>query len=165
MSWDPTDTATSNGPKRANDIDDGRLLAIDLGLRCGFAVYNADGDLLAYRSTHFPSVSTIRKASYKLLARWPRLTHIVVEGDREIGEIWHKLADKRGIHFQRVSPETWRAGLLTPTERSNTANAKAAARRIARDLIAHSPAPMPKSRMTHDVCEAILIGKWACGQH
>ncbi len=159
MSWDPLPRGTN---RRAPDAArDGRILAIDLGLKCGFAVFDGDGALLAYHSTRFPSTAMIKKAGWKVLMRWPNLERIVVEGDPEIAAIWHKLATKRGIAFEGVKPETWREALLKPSERKDGGSAKKAAGRIARKLIKASAAPSPKGRMTSDVCEAILIGLWA----
>ncbi len=39
-----------------------RLLAVDLGVRCGLAVFGADGRLLSYRSTNFGSVARMKNA-------------------------------------------------------------------------------------------------------
>ena len=159
MDYDP---AAATAPKQAPDpARDGRILAIDLGLKCGFAVFDDGGALLAYRSTRFPSAATIKKAGWKVLMRWPNLRLLVVEGDPELAAIWRKLAAKRGIACEGVSPETWRAALLKPSERRDGGSAKKAAARIAREIIAASDAPAPKGRMTSDVCEAILIGRWA----
>ncbi len=137
------------------------LLAIDLGLRCGFAAFDEDGDLVGYHSTHFPRPSMLRATAWKVLMRWPNLRRIVVEGDPSYAALWQKLADKRGIAFSIVRPETWRARMLKPRQCVSGQAAKQAARNLSRRIIAASTAPRPKGPMTTDVCEAIVIGAWA----
>ncbi len=138
------------------------LLAIDLGLRCGFAVFEVDGELLSYRSTHFPNRKALKDAAWGILKDIPNLVHVIVEGDKNLAEIWRKAAEKQGMSFEIVPPEVWRADMLTKNQRGDAQTAKANADRIALEIIEESDtAPAPKVELTNDVCEAILIGAWA----
>ena len=144
-------TAHSNPP---------RLLAVDLGLRSGLAQYGADGRLLGYRSTHFGSLQRLKKGVPGIFRTLESVTHVVVEGDRRLGEIWQRHAQNRGADFRFVSPETWRGELLLPRQQKNRRVAKGSADSLARDVIAWSGLPRPTS-LRHDAAEAILIGLWA----
>ena len=144
------EAASSAGPS---------LLAVDLGLRSGLAVYARDGRLVRYRSTHFPTVGALKKALPRVIDEAPGLAWLVCEGDRHYASIWARLAEKRGARVLWASAERWRPVLLTPAERTDGAQAKASAERLARQVIAVSGARRPTS-LTHDVAEAILIGLW-----
>ena len=153
MVWSPMPQGESG--RAVDPARDGRLLAIDLGLRCGLSVFSDDGQLLAYRSTHFLNPATLRKVAWKVLAAWPNLTRIVVEGDRELAEVWGKLATKRSIQFTTVTPQQWRADVLKPSDRRNGQDAKVAARKC-RGL-GESPLGLGAPRVSNDVRMAILI--------
>ncbi len=135
------------------------LLAVDLGLRTGLAVYGRDGRLLRYRSTRFPSVGALKCALPRVMDEAPAIAWLVCEGDQHLAAIWSKLADKRGARVLWTSAERWRTALLEPTERQDAERAKEAAGRLARRVIAQAGARRPTS-LTHDVAEAILIGLW-----
>lgn len=137
------------------------LLAIDLGLKAGFAVYDERGELIAYRSTRFPSTAAMKKASWGILREVEGLTAVVVEGDRNLAAIWRKVAEKQGVAIRSVAPEVWRAELLLPRERRSSADAKKAAFVLADAVIRDSDVPAPTGDLTSDVAEAVLIGLWA----
>lgn len=140
------------------------VLAIDLGLRTGFA-YFVDGELQSYRSTHFPNKATLKNSVWNLLKEYDGLESVVVEGDAALATIWEKVATKQGVFFARVAPETWRADVLTPNEASSSKTAKRAADEHARKLIAESEAPNPTGDLMSDVAEAIMIGWWFVNFH
>lgn len=135
------------------------LLAIDLGLRCGFATYNAEGRLLRYRSTNFGSKRRLRDAAWAVLRDEAPLAYLVLEGDRGLAEIWQKAATRQGAETLQVPPERWRQALLLDRQQRSGADAKAAADHVAREVIAWSGAPAPTT-LRHDAAEAILIGLW-----
>jgi hypothetical protein len=144
-------------PQAAEDV---RLLAIDLGLRCGWAAFDESGRLLAYGSRHYGNRSALRKAIPKILGAYPRLARLVVEGGGELYVPWEKDAARRGIAVRQVASEEWRKSLLKPYERGSGVDAKEAADGLARDVIERSGAKRPTS-LRHDAAEAILIGVWA----
>jgi hypothetical protein len=139
-----------------------RLLAIDLGLRCGWAAFDPSGRLLGYGSRHFGTRSSLRRAVPQILDQYPQLTTLVIEGGGDLYPPWHKEALRRRIQVRQVMGEVWRVGMLKPSARKTGQDAKAAAGRVARDLIGRSPAKRPTS-LRHDAAEAILLGAWASG--
>ena len=92
------------------------LLAIDLGLRCGLALYGRDGRLVRFSSRRFASITTLKRAAWSVLAELPPLEVVVVEGDRALGEVWLKAVEKRGAEGRFVRPEQWRGALLYARE-------------------------------------------------
>ncbi len=142
------------------DAQNVRLLAIDLGLRCGWAAFDDAGRLLGYGSRHYGNRSALRKAIPPILAAYPHLARLVVEGGGELYIPWEKEAARRGIAVVQVASEEWRKTLLKPYERGSGVQAKAAADGLARDVIERSGAKRPTS-LRHDAAEAILVGVWA----
>ncbi|HVR83649.1 MAG TPA: hypothetical protein VMU54_05010 [Planctomycetota bacterium] len=137
-----------------------RLLAIDLGLRLGWAAFSASGRLLGYGSRHFGNRAAFRKAIPNILARYPGLEHLVVEGGGDLFVPWEKEGLRRGLRVRQVMGKEWRRTMLTPSQRRNGPEAKAAADRMARSLIHQSGAKRPTS-LRHDAAEAVLVGAWA----
>jgi hypothetical protein len=135
------------------------LLAIDLGLRCGMALYDGQGRLVWYRSQHFGSLPQLRRAAARTLGETADLTWLISEGDYSLAAIWERVAMRQGVRVQRVSAEAWRETLLYPRERRDAADAKKNAEILARRVIAWSGAPTPTA-LKHDAAEAILIGMW-----
>ena len=144
-------------PHAAKEV---RLLAIDLGLRCGWAGFDDTGRLLGYGSRHYGNRSALRKAIPQILGEYPHLQRLVVEGGGELTIPWQKEAARRGIAVRQVASEEWRKSLLKPKERQSGEAAKAAADKVARDVIERSGAKRPTS-LRHDAAEAILVGVWA----
>ena len=142
------------------DMPPPTLLAVDLGLRSGLALYGSDGRLINYRSTHFGSLKRLKKGIPGIFRSLESVRHVVAEGDRNLGEIWQKNARTQGALFQLVSPEKWRSELLLPRNQKNRKVAKYAADILARKVIAWSELRRPTS-LRHDAAEAILIGLWA----
>jgi hypothetical protein len=136
------------------------LLAVDLGLRCGWAAFDESGRLLAYGSRHYGNRSALRKAIPQILGAYPRLARLVVEGGGELYIPWEKEAARRGIAVRQVASEEWRKAILKPYEQRSGVDAKAAAEGLAREVIERSGAKRPTS-LRHDAAEAILVGVWA----
>jgi hypothetical protein len=124
------------------------------------AWFGENGELLGYRSTNFGSLPRLKKAVPGILAGFGDLQLLVVEGPKPFDEIWLKVAAKRGLHCERVDVETWRRAVLSSSEQTSGAKAKAAALEKARAIIRQSGAALPTS-LNHDVAEAVLIGTWA----
>ena len=137
-----------------------RLLAVDLGLRCGWATFDGDGRLIAYGSRHFGSRATLRKAVPQILAGYPSLRLLVVEGGGDLLIPWEREAARRGVALKQVMGEDWRKEILLPWQRRTGRDAKAAADGVAREVIERSGAKRPTS-LRHDAAEAILVGTWA----
>lgn len=135
------------------------LLAIDAGLRTGFALYGSDGRLCWYRSQHFGNMEKLKRGAYGILKNIGDLHWLIIEGSGDIGDVWLYEAKKMNIITKTVSAETWRRKLLYIRERRNGAQAKKYADGIARQVITWSEISAPTS-LHADTAEAILIGLW-----
>lgn len=136
------------------------LLAVDMGLRTGLALYGPDGRLKRYRSKHFASRNDLRRGISSMLRDFPPLGWIWLEGGGEIAEVWQKHAERKGIVYQQVQAEDWRPSMMLPRQQRNGELAKREADGIARKIIEWSGASRPKSDLKHDVAEAILLGMY-----
>lgn len=148
-------------------------MAVDLGLRTGICVWRRGGTssafVVSYRSTHVGSRAALRSLARGIIGQHPELTAVVVEGDRQMGEMWHRTATRQGARALDVSPERWRSVLLQPRERRPAATAKATAVRRADEVIRWSrtnggreAAANPTGPLRHDTADAVMIGLWAC---
>lgn len=135
------------------------LLAVDLGLRTGLALYGDDGRLQWYRSQHYGTRSQLKRGVYGLVKELSDLTWIVVEGGGPLAEIWLREAERRGIKAHQIQAGVWRQRLLFDREHRHSAQAKQTANDFARRVIDWAGAPRPTS-LRHDAAEAILIGLW-----
>lgn len=135
------------------------LLAVDLGLRTGLALFGGDGRLLWYRSTNFGSMARLKRGAFAVLNGIPDLGWMVLEGGGAVAEVWMREADRRRVVVRRISAERWRREFLYVREQRSGKLAKRNADELARRVIEWSGAPRPTS-LRHDAAEAILIGLW-----
>ena len=135
------------------------LLAVDLGLRTGLALYGQDGRLHWYRSHNFGTPARLRRGVRGVLEAIPHLTWLVLEGGGPLAEMWKREAARRHIAVRQISAETWRRQLLYPRQQRSGTQAKDSADELARRVIAWSQARRPTS-LRMDTAEAILIGLW-----
>ncbi len=135
------------------------LLAVDVGLRIGLALYGRDGRLVWYRSQHFGTHRTLRRGVRGVLDAVPDLGELVLEGGGPPAVIWEQEAGRRGLPVRRISAEQWRRVFLYPREQRTGPQAKRHAGEMARRVIAWSGARRPTS-LRHDAAEAILLGMW-----
>jgi len=133
------------------------LLAVDLGLKAGLALYGEEGRLRWYRSTNFGTMTKLKAGLRTVIAQAGPLAWLYAEGDRHQFELWAKEATRIGASVRHVAPETWRPSLLWARERRSGVDAKESADRLAREVIRWSSAKEPTS-LRHDAAEAILIG-------
>ncbi|CAN5886612.1 hypothetical protein BH23PLA1_BH23PLA1_32740 [soil metagenome] len=133
------------------------LLAVDLGLRTGLALFGRDARLQWYRSQHFGTRTALRRGVHGLLDSLPNLDRIVLEGGGPIAEIWTRDADRRGVAVLRIAAEDWRNRLLDTGRLKRRDDPKQGADDLARRVIEWSGAARPTS-LRHDAAEAILIG-------
>jgi hypothetical protein len=137
------------------------LLAVDLGLRSGMALYGADGRLLRYWSHNFGSITRLRAGAARLLYEHSGLVWLAIEGGGTTAEAWAREATRRALPLIQIDAETWRGALLLEREQRSGSVAKQHADTLARRVIAWSGAAKPTS-LRHDAAEAILLGLWAC---
>jgi hypothetical protein len=137
----------------------GSLLAVDLGLRTGLALYGSDAHLVWYRSQHYGTRTSLRRGVHGLLDACPDVTHLVLEGGGPIADIWVRDAQRRGLSVRQIAAEDWRGRFLDPKDQRGRDRSKLTADVLARRIIEWSGAPRPTS-LRHDAAEAILIGLW-----
>jgi len=135
------------------------LLAVDLGLKTGLALYGGDGTLRWYRSKNFGTTTRLKRAVHSILSEIPEAAILVIEGGGGIAEIWEHEAGKLGIAVRRITAEDWRKTILFSREQRTGAMAKESAARLADAVIAWSGLRRPTAPR-HDAAEAILIGLW-----
>jgi len=129
------------------------VLAVDLGLKSGVALYSSQGKLLRYQQFLFQN-ERLQEAFSHLLEEWeiwaneesysdgtvnrpPKRTirYIAIEGgDPSMLEKWAEAASDETKLLQ-VSPHEWRSNLLTSKEQFSGKDAKAASRLIARQVV------------------------------
>ena len=135
------------------------LLAVDVGVRTGLAVYRDDGRLIWYRSRNFGAAVRLKRAIPALLHEAFNPTYVVLEGGGPLAEHWSTAAERHGAHVRRVSAEGWRSMFLLSRDQRSGEQAKRMADGIARRVVEWSEASRPPS-LRHDAAEAILIGLW-----
>lgn len=134
------------------------LLAVDMGLRTGLALFGPTGRLERYRSKHFASLSELRRGIGSILREMPPLGWIWLEGGGDVAEVWRKHAERRKIQYHQVQAEDWRPTVMLPRQQRSGEQAKREADAIARGIIDWSGAQKPKGELRHDAAEAILLG-------
>lgn len=138
----------------------GSLLAVDLGLKTGLALYNEQGRLCWYRSKNFGTATSLKRGVNTLLKSIPDLSFLVIEGGGTLALIWEREAKRRDIPVIQIRAEQWREKLLYPREQMTGLLAKHYADDQARKIINWSGTTRPSS-LRHDTAEAIMIGLWA----
>jgi hypothetical protein len=136
------------------------LLAVDVGLRAGLALYSEEGRLRWYRSHNFGSASRLRRGAFSIVQEIPDLALLALEGGGPLANSWLAEAERRGVRTLQVGAETWRERLLLAREQRSGEQAKQRADDLARRIIAWSAASRPTS-LRHDAAEAIALGLWA----
>ena len=136
-----------------------RLLAVDLGLHIGLALFGDDGRLLWHRSRHFGSTSSLRDGVRTLLGEIGPLGWLVLEGGDRFGNLWRREGERRGATVLQISAEVWRRELLLDRDQRQGNQAKDSSIALARRVIAWSGARNPPA-LRHDSAEAILVGLW-----
>lgn len=140
------------------------LLAVDLGVRTGFACFSNAPSLRWYQSANFGNAARMRKAIPAILGRWPDLAFLVIEGGGDLARPWVKEAGIRGLEVRIVSAEEWRKDILYPRQQRSGVQAKQNALTLARTVIDQLGASKPATPLQDDVAEAILCGYWAIGK-
>ena len=135
------------------------LLAVDLGLRMGWAQYGANGRLLHYGAHNFGARKRLRNGCKWLLNRFPGTQWLVLEGGDASSRVWKAEAERRKIQTLHVGAETWREVLLPSGSPQPGAVAKGRADTLARSIIGWSEAKRPTT-LRHDAAEAICLGLW-----
>ena len=136
-----------------------RLVAVDLGVRTGIAVFGGDGRLVSVGSRNLGSRGRLRQVATALRRELERVDALVLEGDRSLAPAWRGVFEPRGTEVVLVEAERWRRALLHPRERRDARTAKASAQGLA-DIAVSALSAHPVGRLRHDAAEAVLIGVW-----
>ena len=134
-----------------------RLLAVDVGLRTGLAMFAEPAQLLWYRSQHLGDPAKLKKMVGRLLREPPRPTHLYLEGGSRLAEIWKREAGSLAIAVHQVQAEAWRQRLFYMRQQGRRALVKHEAGKLARQVITACGGKKPTS-LRHDAAEAILTG-------
>lgn len=135
------------------------LLAVDMGLKTGLALYEKTGRLVWYRSHNYGTTERLKHDIPRILDSIQGLTALVIEGGGNLANVWQKEGERKGVQVIRIGAERWRPVFLYSREQKSGADAKRHAGELARTVIAWSGAKKPTS-LRHDAAEAILIGLW-----
>lgn len=136
------------------------LLAVDVGLYTGLALFNRNAQLLWYRSHHPAGAPQLKRLVAKQLRTPPRPTHIYYEGGGPLAAIWEKEAVALSLMPVQVQAQQWRQRLFHARQHSSSAVAKREALLMAHKTI-HTLGGKKPTSLRHDTAEAILIGVYA----
>ncbi len=145
----------------------GGVLAVDLGLRLGLALWDDQGALHWARSQHFGSRDAMRRGAWAIIRDAGPLTALALEGDRALGEVWERAARKQWpqVIVLKTGARGWREAMMTPSQLSLTsAKLKALAGQLAREAWRDHGASKGPTALRHDAAEAVLLGLWALRQ-
>jgi len=134
------------------------LLAIDLGVKAGLAMYSSGGKLLWYRSQNYGSKSRLKIAIPNLLAE-ENLRYLVIEGGGPLLKMWKQEVERKNIEIITTMADDWRKDILLNREQRSGKDAKQNAITYAHQVINHM-AENRATSLTDDAAEAILIGLW-----
>jgi Icc-related predicted phosphoesterase len=137
------------------------LLAVDLGLRTGTAVFNSSGAVLAVDSWRFKDHDDLDQGLQQLLSSHD-ITHVVIEGeDRKLFSIWRRAIERlEGVQLARVVADDWRRMLLSRKEMRDARKAKNAAGMIAKQILKGNE-ELHGKKLSSDASEALLVGCYA----
>jgi hypothetical protein len=102
------------------------LLAVDLGLRTGLALFGEHGKLIWYRSHNYGTTERLKQGVPAILGGDNAPTVMVIEGGGNLATVWEKEADRRGIVRYRILC----ASRLVTSSTSGTPAVKSLNRRI-----------------------------------
>jgi hypothetical protein len=135
------------------------LLAVDLGVKTGLALFNEEGMLIWYRSHNYGNKNRLKKHIPDIINAIPSLSVIVIEGGGDIAELWKDKAKKHRTEVVQIFAEDWRKDLFYDRQFRKGEIAKQNAIQMANKIITESGLKRQKTSM-HDTAEAILIGLW-----
>lgn len=139
-----------------------KLLAVDAGLHCGYAMFDiATSALLWYRSHNYGSLARLRRGAATLIGQELPIAMLVIEGGGAVAEPWCKTADYHQIPTEQIYAEQWRVDVLYAREQRSGADAKRAAMHYAQQSMQTAKQTYHYNQIRHDAAEAILIGEWA----
>lgn len=135
------------------------LLAVDLGLRTAWALYDGEGHLIRFESRNFGNRSRLRTGVPTVVRTLPAEIEVVVaEGDARLARTWFEC--RKCWQTELVYAERWRGDLLWQRQRRSGSQAKEVALDLAARVIRDDGQGW-SNRLNDDTAEAILLGYWA----
>lgn len=136
------------------------LLAVDLGVKTGFACWQTnDCRLLWYRSQNFGSKARLGKAADGILQMAGLPGVLLLEGGGGIAHLWQQSASRNGWSIRMIQAEEWRRGLIKQSEWLYTSYLKQLSVSYALKAAAWGGHRVAGA-MNHNTAEAILAGLW-----
>jgi len=135
------------------------LLAVDLGVKTGFAMYSSQPKLLWYHSQNYGNKFRLKKAIPGILYQDDRIDYVVMEGGGSLQKIWDAALEKMNIEVMHIMAEAWRNELLLDREQRKGKMAKGKALMYAIKII-DQLSEKKTSSLNHNAAEAIMIGLW-----
>jgi hypothetical protein len=135
------------------------LLAVDLGLRTAWALYDREGHLVRFESRNFGNRTRLRSGVPTVVRTLPDDIEVVVaEGDARLGRLWFSC--RSHWETELTYAERWRADLLWRRQRRSGLQAKETALQLAARVIRDNGCGWA-THLNDDTAEAILLGYWA----
>jgi hypothetical protein len=135
------------------------LLAVDLGVKTGFAMYSSRPELLWYHSQNYGNKFRLKKAIPGILNQDDRIDYLVMEGGGSLQKIWDASLEKMNIEVIHIMAEAWRKVLLLDREQRKGKMAKDKALMYALKIIDRLSEKKTAS-LNVNAAEAIMIGLW-----
>jgi hypothetical protein len=135
------------------------MLAVDLGVKTGLALFTTEGQLIWYRSRNYGNKQRLKQDIQNFFDHTPAISLVILEGGGDLAQLWKKECRRRAVSCRQIYAEEWRKDLFDPKEYRTGEEAKKQALKQAREVIDHCNGPKPTS-MIDDAAEAILIGYW-----
>lgn len=140
------------------------LLAVDLGVKTGYALYSDEGKILRYHSHNFGNAQRLKRGVYGILKSFENLQYLYLEGGGKLEKYWIKEAVKLDVKVIQLHAHDWRNEIYPAMKQQDkTKQTKIFAEKKAYEILSKQNAPTPSS-LTHDVAEAIIIGYYGCLQ-
>lgn len=135
-----------------------RLLAVDLGLKTAWSLWDGEGRLVGYDSRRFPNRTKLKSGVWTILKAMPPLEVVVAEGDPRLAKVWFNAC--KNCETELVQAVDWRLDVFPRRLRRTGSEAKESAMELAAE-IAQKDGCGPTKPLHHDLAEAILLGYWA----
>lgn len=138
------------------------LLAVDLGVKTGYAQYSEEGKIMRYQSHNFGNAQRLKRGAYGILKSCENLQFLYLEGGGKLEKYWIKEAQKLGVKVIQLHAHDWRDEIYPAAKQQDKSKqTKIFAEKKALEILSKQNVPTPSS-LTHDVAEAILIGYYGC---
>lgn len=134
------------------------LLAVDLGLKTAWSLWNEEGYLCRFESRNFSNRTKMKAGVPSILRSLGPLEVIVAEGDPRLAKIWFSFP--KGVEKELVQAQQWRPDILPARDRRKGSRAKEKAIELAAALVRHDGCGR-HDHLNDDTAEAILLGYWA----